>query len=242
MEPQEAIEKLQEARANVSQKVALYPYASFHNVHHVNRLLSPLKTDVQQLISNKRVLDIGCADGDMSFLCELLGAKEVTAIDWADTNFNFMQGVCALRDHMNSKVQICSGNLEDMDLSFLGIWDVILFLGILYHLPNPIRVLRKLSVVAHQIIASTRVFDVIPGLPQNDLRQRRLAYLLEPAESNNDSSNWWIPTEAAVTTMLGRAGWRVVSSLRLDQVIGQAEPVDPQLDGRLFLIAHSVYV
>jgi tRNA (mo5U34)-methyltransferase len=242
MEPQEAIDKLQEARAKVGQDVRLYPYDSFHNLDHVNRLLSALKTDFQRLITNKQILDIGCGDGDVSFLCELLGAKDVTAIDWADTNFNFMQGVRALRDSMGSKVQICSGNLEDMDLSFLGIRDVIFFLGTLYHLPNPIRVLRKLSVVAHQMIASTRVFDAIPGLPQNDLRQRRLAYLLEPAESNNDSSNWWIPTEAAVTTMFERAGWRVDSSLRLDPVIGRAEPVDPELDGRLFLMASSVYV
>ena len=62
----------------MSQKVSLYPYASFGNVEHINRLLLLLKTDFQQLISRQRVLDIGCADGDLSFLCELLGAKEVT--------------------------------------------------------------------------------------------------------------------------------------------------------------------
>ena len=117
------------ARAEVSQKVSLYPYASFGNVEHINRLLSMLKTDFQQLVANKRIVDIGCGDGDVSFICELLGAREVTAIDWADTNFNFMQGVRALRDCMGSKVQICSGNLEDMDLSFLGIRDLIFFLG-----------------------------------------------------------------------------------------------------------------
>jgi tRNA (mo5U34)-methyltransferase len=241
MEPREAIDKLLKARANVSQRVALYPYASFANVDHVNRLLSALKMDFQQLITNKRILDVGCGDGDVSFLCELLGAKEAMAIDWADTNFNFMQGVRALRDCLDSKIQICSGNLEDMDLSFLGMWDLIFFLGTLYHLPNPIRVLRKLSVVAPQIIASTKVFDVLQGVPGDHFRKRRVAYLLEPGESNNDSSNWWIPSEAAVTTMFERAGWRVGCSLRVDQATGRADPADPQADGRLFLMARSVY-
>jgi tRNA (mo5U34)-methyltransferase len=242
MKPQEAIDKLQKARAKVSQKVALYPYSSFSNVEYVNRLLALLKTDFQQLIADKRIVDIGCGDGDVSFICEMLGAKEVTAIDWADTNYNFMQGVRALSDCMGSNIQIHSGNLEDLDLSFLGIRDLIFFLGILYHLPNPIRVLRKLSVMAHQIVASTRVFDVLPETPANDLRKCRVAYLLEPAESNNDISNWWTPTEAAVTTMFERAGWRVVCSLRSDEANGRAEPFNPKFDGRLFLVANSVYV
>lgn len=220
MELQEAVDKLLRARAKVSQRVALYPYASFASVDFINPLFSALKTDFQKLIANKRILDIGCGDGDVSFLCEMLGAKEVTAIDWADTNFNFMQGIRALRDCMDSKIQICCGNLEDMDLSFLGVRDLIFFLGVLYHLPNPIRVLRKLSVVAPQIVASTRVFDVLPGVPRNDFRKRRVAYMLEPMECNNDSSNWWIPTEAAVSTMFERAGWRMARSLRLDQAIG----------------------
>jgi hypothetical protein len=62
-------------------------------------------------------------------------------------------------------------------MSFLGIRDLIFFLGILYHLPNPIRVLRKLSVVAPQVIASTKAFDVLPGAAGNDFRKRRVAYL-----------------------------------------------------------------
>jgi hypothetical protein len=52
MKPQEAIDKLQKARAKVSQQVALYPYSSFSNVEYVNRLLALLKTDFQQLIAN----------------------------------------------------------------------------------------------------------------------------------------------------------------------------------------------
>ena len=242
MEVQGALETLQQARAEVGKKVSLYPYGSFRNIGHLTDLVRDKNRSFKDLVVNKRILDIGCGDGDMAFLCEMLGAREVAAIDWADTNFNFMHGVRALRERLHSKVQIMSGNLEDMDMSFLGIWDMILFLGTLYHLPNPIRVLRKLSVIAAQIFSSTRVFDILPGDKNVNLANRQVAYLVTPRESNDDPTNWWMLSEAAVKLMFERSGWRVQASRRIDELVGKAEPADPKKDGRLFLSAHSVYL
>ena len=242
MQVQQALDTLQQARAEVGKKVSLYPYNSLRNLDHLNNLLAPQGQAFPEIIANKRILDIGCGDGDMAFLCEMLGAREVAAIDWADTNFNFMHGVRALRDHLHSKVHIFSGNLEDMDMSFLGIWDMILFLGILYHLPNPIRVLRKMSALAGQIFSSTKVFDVLPENGNLGLTNRQVGYLLTPTESNNDATNWWILSEAATKLMFERSGWRVLATKRADQVVGKAEAVDLKKDGRLFLSAHSVYL
>lgn len=242
MQAQQALDTLLQARNEVGKRVSLYPYGSFGNLKHLNDLVADQSAEFENLIANKRILDVGCGDGDMAFLCEMLGAREVAAIDWPDTNFNLMQGVRALHDHMHSKIHIVSGNLEDMDMSFLGIWDMILFLGTLYHLPNPIRVLRKLSVMAAQIFSSTRVFDVLPGDTKFKLSNRQVGYLLTPAESNNDNTNWWILSEPAVKIMFERSGWRVLGSRRIDQLIGTAEPADPKKDGRLFLSAHSVYL
>ncbi len=241
MRVQEAIQVVTEARKQAASRVALYPYNSYMNSSYLNQLLSAEHSDLESFVANKRILDIGCGDGDMAFICEMIGAKQVAALDWADTNFNFMQGVRTLREQLHSKVHIFSGNLEDMDLSFLGIWDAILFLGTLYHLPNPIRVLRKLSVVAPQIFASTRIFDVLPD-NKNKFSDHRLGYLLNPAEANNDNTNWWILTEAGVKTMFERSGWRVLNSHRIDQLVGKAEPAAADKDGRLFLRARSVYL
>jgi predicted RNA methylase len=127
MECQQALDKLQDARSQVSKKVSLYPYGSFANVTFLDQLLSAQNVDLKTFVGNKRILDIGCGDGDMAFLCEMLGAREVGAVDHADTNFNFMHGVRALRECLHSKIHIVSGNVEDMDLSFLGVWDAILF-------------------------------------------------------------------------------------------------------------------
>jgi tRNA (mo5U34)-methyltransferase len=242
MECQQALDKLQDARSQVGKKVSLYPYGSFVNATFLDQLLSAQNMDLKTFVANKRILDIGCGDGDMAFLCEMLGAREVAAVDHADTNFNFMHGVRALRECLHSKIHIVSGNVEDMDLSFLGVWDAILFLGILYHLPNPVRVLRKLSVVASQIFASTRVFDVLPGENRTKFSDLQIAYLLQPQESNNDNTNWWVLSDLAVKTLFERSGWRVLGSRRIDGVVGAAEPADPKKDGRMFLWGHSIYL
>jgi tRNA (mo5U34)-methyltransferase len=242
MEFQQALDKLHDARSQVSKKVSLYPYGSFVNASFLDQLLSAQKMDFKTFVANKRILDIGCGDGDMAFLCEMLGAREVAAVDHADTNFNFMHGVRALRECLHSKIHIVSGNVEDMDLSFLGVWDAILFFGILYHLPNPVRVLRKLTVVASQMFASTRVFDVLPGDNLTKFSDLQVAYLLQPLESNNDNTNWWILSDLAVKTLFERSGWRVLASRRIDRVVGVAEPADPKKDGRIFLWGHSVYL
>jgi SAM-dependent methyltransferase len=242
MQVQQALDTLQQARAEVGKRVSLYPYGSFRNLGYLNDLQAREKQEFKDVVVGKRILDVGCGDGDMAFLCEMLGATEVAAIDWADTNFNFMQGVRALREQLHSKVHIFSGNLEDMDMSFLGVWHMVLFLGTLYHLPNPVRVLRKLSVVASQMFASTRVFDRLPDPNGSSLSNRQLGYLLGPTESNNDPTNWWILTENGTKLLFERSGWRVLATRRVDQVVGKADPVDPNKDGRLFLSTHSVYL
>jgi tRNA (mo5U34)-methyltransferase len=242
MELRQALDTLQHARAEVGKKVSLYPYGSFVNASYLDKLLAVETTDFKTFVVNKRILDIGCGDGDMAFLCEMLGARDVAALDYADTNYNCMQGVRLLREELHSTIHIISGNIEDMDMSFLGLWDAILFLGILYHLPNPVRVLRKLSVVAPRIFASTRVFDVLPGEKRVIFSNLQVGYMLTSLESNNDNTNWWVLSDTAVKTVFERSGWRILTAQRMDHVVGSAEPADPKKDGRLFLSAHSAYL
>lgn len=242
MQLPDAVNKLLQARTTAGEHVSLYRYNSFANVEFLDQILKQRGTGFAEFIANKRIVDIGCGDGDVSFICEMIGAAAVFAIDLPDTNANFMNGVRALRQELHSEIHVYSGNVEDMDLSFLGRSDVIFFLGILYHLPNPIRVLRKLSVVAPHMFLSTRIFDVLPeeGDSGRSLQHRRLGYLLDPAEANNDNTNWWVMSEAGLNTMLSRSGWCIENSLRTGHPAGGAEPVHPKRDGRIFIYARSL--
>lgn len=90
---------------------------------------------------NKRVLDVGCRDGLFSFEAEKRGAKEIIAID-NDISEGASEFLIPL---FNSKVQMYEMNLYDLNPEKFGLFDVIIFYGVLYHLRYPIWGLNKLA-------------------------------------------------------------------------------------------------
>src|SRR6266852_1765202 len=88
-----------------------YPYCSLGNLEHLARLLGP-DTTLLDLAGDLPVLDVGCADGDLSFLLESLGCS-MTAVDYAPTNSNGMAGVRPLKELLGSKVGIIDMDLDN---------------------------------------------------------------------------------------------------------------------------------
>lgn len=89
----------------------------------------------------KRVLDVGCRDGMFSFEAERLGAAEVIAID-SDLSVGAVE---FLIPRFKSKVQMKELNLYDLNTENFGEFDLILFLGVLYHLRYPFWGLKKIA-------------------------------------------------------------------------------------------------
>lgn len=82
---------------------------------------------------DKTVLDIGCRDGLFSFEAEKRGAQEILAID-----SDLCPGVQeVLLPALQSKVQFQEASLYDLTPERHGCFDVILCLGVLYHLRYP---------------------------------------------------------------------------------------------------------
>ncbi len=109
-------------------------------------------------IQGRRVLDIGCRDGLCSLEAERRGASEVIGIDndvsQAATDF--------LIPHFKSNVKMVGMNLYDLEPEKLGLFDVVLFPGVLYHLRYPIWGLKKiLSILKDdgQLIVETGILD-----------------------------------------------------------------------------------
>jgi tRNA (mo5U34)-methyltransferase len=95
------------------------------------------------LSAAKPVLDIGAADGALSFFLESLGYR-VEAWDHSGTNMNRMQGLRSLAQVLGSQVHI-----QDVDLDgrfeITRRYGAALFLGTLYHLKNPFYALETLA-------------------------------------------------------------------------------------------------
>ena len=90
---------------------------------------------------NKKVLDIGCRDGLFSFYAEKKGASEVVGID-----NDLSKGATEfLIPYFNSKVKMYQKNLYDLTEKDYGKFDIIIFVGVLYHLRYPFYSFKKIK-------------------------------------------------------------------------------------------------
>lgn len=113
---------------------------------------------------------------------------------------------------LGSRVEVVVGDLLDYDLSKLGSFDVVLYLGVLYHLRHPLLALEKLAALTRGTAYIETQAEVFLGSGR-----RPMCRFIEGDELNHDPSNWWTFNEAALLSMCRAAGF---SSAELSPVPG----------------------
>jgi tRNA (mo5U34)-methyltransferase len=152
------------------------------------------------------VLDIGAWDGFFSFEAERRHAARVVATDhyaWHGTGWGTGQGKAGFqlaRTALNSRVEDVDVDVMDLAPERVGAFDVVLFLGVLYHLQNPLLALEHVASVTSELLIVETVVDMV-GL------RRPAAAFYPDRELNNDPTNWWGPNQAAVVGMLRSVGF-----------------------------------
>lgn len=219
---------------------SFYPYSSLSNVFHLNKLLSGHLDRFEELFVGKTLLDIGTADGDMALYANEIGAKHITVIEHSPTNFNNLKGLYFLKEYFKSNMDIIECDIDSQQWPDIEPVDFAFFLGILYHLKNPIHCLESLARVTKSAVFSSRVFDKMPNVRGFTFSEDQLAYLWRPAEVNNDDTNWWCFTENGMKLALERSGWKIIKTARVDSSVGTAEPIGMEKDGRFFIYAESI--
>jgi tRNA (mo5U34)-methyltransferase len=154
------------------------------------------------------VLDIGAWDGFFSFECERRGASRVVAADhysWHGSGWGTKAGFLLAREVLGSKVEDIDIDVMDLAPERVGTFDLVLFLGVLYHLRHPFLALERVSsIVGNRLIIET-VVDMV-GI-------RRAAMAFYPSrELNNDPTNWWAPNVPAMRGMLECLGFEEVTT------------------------------
>jgi len=169
-------------------------------------------------LSGKSVLDVGCNAGFYSIAMKQRGAARVVGID-SDADYLAQARFAA---EVN-QVDIEFAELDVYNVAQLGErFDLVLFMGVLYHLRHPLLALDLLyehavkNVLVFQSLLrgsrdtppveenyqfdQTEVFGT-PGFP--------LMYFVEHRYAN-DPTNWWIPNRACVEAMLRSAGFTIL--------------------------------
>jgi tRNA (mo5U34)-methyltransferase len=169
-------------------------------------------------LSGKTVLDVGCNAGFYSIEMKRRGAARVVGID-ADPLYLGQARFAA---------EICGAEIEFRELNVYQVaqlgekFDLVLFMGVLYHLRHPLLALDLLwehaakdTLVFQSLMRGSRdvlplaqdypfhetgIFDA-PGYPAMFFVERRYSH---------DPTNWWIPNRACCEAMLRSAGFAIV--------------------------------
>jgi tRNA (mo5U34)-methyltransferase len=154
-------------------------------------------------LTGMTVLDIGAWDGFFSFECERRGAARVVAADWfawREAERGSKQSFELARSALGSGVEDVEIRVEELSPERIGTFDLVLFVGVLYHLRDPLLALEAVaSVTGDRLVLETHV-DLA-------LRRRPAAALYAGGELRGDQTNWWGPNPAAVDGMLRASGF-----------------------------------
>ncbi len=220
----------------------------FHTIDLGNGVITPgedntpekLKTlGLPEHLTGTTVLDIGAWDGFFSFEAERRGARRVLATDdfsWSGPGWGTKAGFDLAHRALNSTVESSEIGVLDISPETVGVFDLVLFLGVLYHMRHPLLALERVaSVTRDQLILET-------GVDMTWLRKPLMAFY-PGAEAVGDPTNWWAPNPAAVEAMLHTVGFRTVkvfSKLAVPRALARSIR---QMIGRrrLFLISRFVF-
>lgn len=154
-------------------------------------------------LSGRTVLDIGAFDGFFSFEAERRGAARVLATDhycWVRSGMASKLGFDIAHEALNSKVESKIIRVEDLSPQTVGTFDLVLFLGVLYHSTDPFGYLQRVrSVCSGMAIIETHI---------DGLDYPRPVTVFYPRDTlNGDATNKWGPNLAAVRFMLEEVGF-----------------------------------
>jgi len=156
---------------------------------------------IPQDLSGRRVLDVGAWDGWFSFEMERRGA-EVVAIDRFD-NPRFHE----IRERLGSRVEYRRLDVYDVSPRTVGRFDIVLFMGVLYHLKHPLLALERVCSVTREMAAvESFVLREQHGLAAGQ-EERNLLQFFEDDDFGGQVDNWFAPTTACLMALCRAAGF-----------------------------------
>ena len=158
------------------------------------------KLRLEDDLSGQRVLDVGTSDGFFALNMRRRGA-EVVAVDYRPKS---LHGFGVMERLSGLDFDYRQANLYSIDPETWGTFDIVIFLGVLYHLPDMLRALNILrSVCSGRLFLETHcAAGFSPGVSA--------ARYYRGSSLNNDLTNFWSPNPECLRDMLYDAGFDLV--------------------------------
>lgn len=168
-------------------------------------------------LSGKTVLDIGCNAGFYSIEMKRRGAERVVGID---SDERYLAQARFAAEVLGAEIEF--RKMSVYDVASLGEnFDVVIFMGVLYHLRHP---LLALDLLYDTVVKDILIFQsMLRGSDEVELVKADYdfwkteifehqgfpkMYFIEHRYSQ-DPTNWWIPNRACMEAMLRSAGFEI---------------------------------
>lgn len=154
-------------------------------------------------LRGKSVLDMGAWDGYYSIAAKKRGAARVLATDWTSwggPGWGSKDGFDYAKAKTGLDIEERVIDIGDTTVDTVGRFDVVFFMGVFYHLPDPLAGLKAAAAVAKETLIVESVLDAT--------WQRRPMMVFYPgAELSNDPTNWWGPNVPLMLALLKGNGF-----------------------------------
>jgi len=157
-------------------------------------------------VAGKSVLDIGAWDGFFSFEAEKRGASRVLATDWycwGGPGWGTQAGFKHARQVLNSRVEDKEIDVPDISPESVGVFDVVIMSGVIYHVTDPLMILKKAAEVTRECLVIETAVALV------DVKDPAMQFL-NAMPHNGDPTNFWSPNPPAVVAMLKWCGFKNV--------------------------------
>lgn len=158
-------------------------------------------------LSGNTILDCGCNCGFWSIQSVLNNADSVVAFDAGEKNIEqakFIQNICGI-----DRIKYHVADLDNFTEIIGGQYDIVFFLGLLYHINRPVEILRSVR-------KATKKFAVIDTTISPNIGS--ILYIQDDfAHDQNKCNNLcFLPTAQAVRDLLIYSGFRDVKYIPND--------------------------
>jgi len=109
---------------------------------------------------------------------------------------------------LGSKVEPVVADFQKVDLDALGRFDVVLYLGVLYHMKEPLTCLERLCAVTNEVAVIETEAVHLQGFDDDALLQFHAG-----SDLRTDFGNWYVPTIAALHNLCRAAGFSRVTTI-----------------------------
>ena len=151
-------------------------------------------------LEGKRVLDIGAWDGWFSFEMERRGAEVLAIDDWDNPRFR------EIRSRLDSRVDYRIMDVYDVTPISVGRFDIVLFLGVLYHLKHPLLALERVCAVTTDL-AAVDSFVLQEDRSEPELAWQPTMEFYETDEFGGQTDNWVGPNLPCLLAFCRTAGF-----------------------------------